>query len=60
MAVYAWTRSRSLLTKLWAFNDQATLEDKVQLDKAKGCNERKTASSKRFLNALRDGGIFLS
>ena len=60
MAVYAWARSRSLLTKLCSFNDQVTLEDKVQLAKAKGCNVRKTASSKRFLNALRDGGIFLS
>ena len=60
MAVYAWTRSRSLFSKLWSANDQVTLKGKVQLDKGKDFNEKRTDSSTRFLNALRDGGVFLS
>ena len=60
MAVYAWARSRSLLAKLWSINDRATIKDKVELDQCNDLDERTTVSSKRFLNAVRDGGIFLS
>ncbi len=60
MAVYAWTRSRSLLSKLWNVNDQVTVADKVLLQNQKDLHEQRNDSSKRFLNALRDGGVFLS
>ena len=60
MAVYAWTKSRSLFSKLWPANNQVTLKEKIQLDQRQDLNEDRTNSSKRFLDALRDGGIFLS
>ncbi len=60
MAVYAWARSRSLVARLWSLNDQATIKDKLQVDQDNDLEERTTVSSKRFLNAVRDGGIFLS
>ncbi len=60
MAIYAWTKSRSLLSKFWSANNQVTLKGKIQLDQRQDLNEDRTNSSKRFLEALRDGGIFLS
>ena len=60
MAVYAWARSRSLFSKLWPVNGQGTMIEKGQLDTAKDFKEQRMDSRKRFLNALRDGGIFLS
>ncbi len=60
MAVYAWTRSKSLFSKLWPANDHVTLKGKAQLDEKEDFYQKRTSSSQRFLNALRDGGIFLS
>ena len=60
MGVYAWTRSRSLFSKLWSANDSVTLKGNVPLDEVTDLKEKRTNSSKRFLNALKDGGIFLS
>ena len=60
MAVYAWARSKSLFSKLWFANDHVPLKGKAQLDKEKDFYQKRTDSSQRFLNALRDGGIFLS
>ena len=60
MAAYAWARSRSLFSRLWTETTVSSSDETVEQKTAKAASRKIAHTNKRFLIALKDGGIFLS
>ena len=60
MAAYAWARSRSLFSRLWPVIINSSSKEELEPLNSTEFGEKIIDSNKRFMTALRDGGIFLS
>ena len=60
MAVMTWSRQIASLANYWPLRNQAALNKKAMRHKCKDGFENSINENKRFIMALKNGGIWLS